>query len=288
MFGAMIRDPRAGKTTNRRSASGRGAVRVSQPAPRTWPSLSLRWLALDGVLTRAQQLLWPVLLLALGVGLYELGSRLWPLADRPIDLVSVQGELQYIDPASVQAVIQPYLSESFLGIDLSAMRTDLAAMPWVAGVSVTRVWPDRLIVHLNEQMPVARWGDSALLNNEGRAFSPDDISSFAGLPQLSGPQRAQRRVMQYYQQFNRLLRPYGLGVAELELRERGSWFLTTHDGIQVLLGRDKLVDKMQRFLTIDQHMLSEYRQQIARVDLRYSNAMAVAWREPVAQASTAE
>jgi len=32
---------------------------------------------------------------------------------------------------------------------------------------------------------------------------------------------------------------------------------TTQDGIRVLLGREnKLVDKMQRFLTIDQHMLS--------------------------------
>ena len=86
MLGAMMRDPRAGKATTRRSASSRGAVRVSQPAPRTWPSLFLRWLSLQGTFGRAQQILWPVLLLALGVGLYELGSRLWPLADRPIPL----------------------------------------------------------------------------------------------------------------------------------------------------------------------------------------------------------
>ena len=67
------------------------------------------------------------------------------------------------------------------------------------------------------------------------------------------------------------------------MRDRGSWFLTTQDGIEVLLGRDDVVDKMQRFLTVDQLMLSERREQIARVDLRYSNGMAVAWREaPVA------
>ncbi|MFN3580351.1 MAG: cell division protein FtsQ/DivIB [Pseudomonas sp.] len=288
MLGAMIRDPRAGKTATRRPVSSRGAVRVAQPSPRSWPRLSLSWPSLDGVLARIKQLLWPLLLLALGIGLYELGARLWPLADRPIDLVSVRGDLQYIDPTAVQTVIQPYLNESFLGIDLGSMREDLAAMPWVAGVSVTRVWPDQLVVQLEEQLPIARWGDTALLNNEGRDFEPDDISRFAELPQLDGPPRAKRRVMQYYQQFNRLLRPYGMGVAELELRERGSWFLTTQDGIQILLGRDNLVDKMQRFLTIDQHMLAEYREQIARVDLRYSNAMAVAWREPVAQVQTGE
>lgn len=286
MLRQMVRDPRAGKTRARRVAPGQGAVRVAPVAARTWPRLSLGWPSLGGALTRIKQVVWPLLLIGLGVGLYELGSRILPLADQPIELISVQGELQYIDPDAVQAVIQPYLNESFLGIDLNAMRADLAEMPWVASAAVTRVWPSQLIIHLDEQLPVARWGDAALLNNAGKAFTPKDISRFAELPQLDGPQRAKQRVMQYYQQFNRLLRPYGQGVAKLELRERGSWFLTTQDGIQVLLGRDDLVDKVQRFLTIDQHMLAEYRQQIARVDLRYNNAMAVAWREPVAQQLT--
>ncbi|WP_373188185.1 cell division protein FtsQ/DivIB [Halopseudomonas sp.] len=285
MLRHMVRDPRAGKTRTRRVAPGQGAVRVAPVAARSWPTLSLRRASLEGALVRVKQVIWPLLLVGLGVGLYELGSRILPLADQPIELISVQGELQYIDPVAVQAVIQPYLNESFLGIDLNAMRGDLAEMPWVASAAVTRVWPSQLIIHLDEQLPVARWGDGALLNNAGKAFTPEDISRFAELPQLDGPQRAKQRVMQYYQQFNRLLRPYGQGVAKLELRARGSWFLTTQDGIQVLLGREELVDKVQRFLTIDQHMLAEYRQQIARVDLRYNNAMAVAWREPVVEQS---
>ena len=77
-----------------------------------------------------------------------------------------------------------------------------------------------------------------------------------------------------------LLRPYGHEVARLEMRDRGSWFLTTRSGIELLLGRDDVVDKMQRFLTIDKLMLADRRELIARVDLRYSNGMAVAWREP--------
>lgn len=286
MLGILIRDPRAGKSATRRSASGRGAVRVARSSPRQWPTLSFP--SLQGLVDRTKQLLWPLLLVALGVALYELGNRLWPLADRPIRLVSVQGELQYIDPQAVQSVIQPYLNERFLWIDLQAIRSDLSAMPWVAGATVSRVWPDQLVIELQEQLPIARWGDVALLNNEGTAFTPEDIQAFADLPQLVGPQRAKRRVMEYYQQFNRLLRPYGQGVALLELRDRGSWFLTTQDGIQVLLGRDNLVDKMQRFLIIDQHMLAEHRSRIERIDLRYSNAMAVAWREPVAGESTGE
>lgn len=284
MFGPMLRDPRATRPMLRRHAPGRGAVRVAPPVRRQW-SLSLRWPSLEGAGQRLQQIVWPLLLVALGMGLYELTTRLLPLADRPISLISVEGDLQYIDRNAVQQVVQPYLNDSFLRIDLNGLRTDLVDMSWVANASVRRVWPDQLIIQLDEQLPVARWGNTALLNNEGRAFEPEDISRFDDLPQLNGPQRAKRRVMQNYQQFNRLLRPYGHGVAQLELRERGSWFLTTQDGIRILLGRDDVVEKMQRFLTIDQLVLSERREQIARVDLRYSNSMAVTWREPVAPES---
>ena len=276
-MGLMIRDQRTGRA-GRRSTPVRGAVRVTPPAPRSWPRLSLpSW---QGTGQRLKQWLWPLLLVMLGMGLYELADRLRPLAQHPISVINVEGELQYIDRASVQRTIAPYLEQSLLGVDLDALRADLLGMPWVAGASVTRIWPDQLVIQLDEHLPVARWGDSALLNNAGRAFTPDQIEDFQGLPQLKGPDRAKRRVMQTYQQFNRLLRPYGHEVARLEMRDRGSWFLTTGSGIEMLLGRNDVVDKMQRFLTIDKLMLADRRELIARVDLRYSNGMAVAWREP--------
>lgn len=280
-MGLMIRDQRTARSGGRRSAPNRGAVRVTPRAPRSWPSLSMPSLkGVQGAGKRLQQLLWPLLLVMLGMGLYELVNRLQPLAQHPISVISVEGDLQYIDRDSVQRSIAPYLEESLVTINLDALRADLLAMPWVAGATVTRVWPDQLIINLDEHLPVARWGDSALLNNAGRAFTPEQIDSFHGLPRLNGPERAKGRVMQTYQQFNRLLRPYGHEVARLEMRDRGSWFLTTRSGIEMLLGRDDVVDKMQRFLAIDKLMLADRRELIARVDLRYSNGMAVAWREP--------
>lgn len=278
MLGLMIRDQRAGRSVGRRKAPTRGAVRVTPRAPRTWPSLNVSSLRAAG--QHLQHWLWPLLLIALGMALYELSMRLQPLANRPISTISVEGDLHYIDRNSVQESIAPYLNKSLLSLDIEALRTDLAAMPWVASASVTRVWPDQLVITLDEHLPVARWGESQLLNSAGRAFSPEPSSDFDGLPQLNGPERAKRRVMQTYQQFNRLLRPYGHRVARLEMRDRGSWFLTTREGIEILLGRDEVVDKMQRFLTIDKQMLSDRRELIARIDLRYSNGMAVAWREP--------
>src|SRR5690606_23652768 len=156
-MGLMIRDPRSGRTGGRRSAPARGAVRVTPPAPPSWPRLSMpSW---QGAGQRLQQWLWPLLLVILGMGLYELYHRLQPLAQHPISTINVEGDLQYIDRDSVQQIIAPYMDESLVTIDLEQLRADLLGMPWVAGATVTRIWPDRLVINLDEHLPIARWGE---------------------------------------------------------------------------------------------------------------------------------
>ncbi|WP_095067721.1 cell division protein FtsQ/DivIB [Pseudomonas sp. Irchel 3A18] len=232
-------------------------------------------------------LFWPVLLVVLGFGTYEGAQRLLPYVDRPITRINVQGDLGYISQQAVQQRIAPYVAASFFTIDLAGMRTELEQMPWIAHAEVRRVWPDQVVVRLEEQLPVARWGDEALLNNQGQAFTPRELSNYEHLPQLFGPQRAQQQVMQQYQVLSQMLRPMGFSIARLELRERGSWFLTTGagnagPGIELLLGRDHLVEKMRRFIAIYEKTLKEQITNIARIDLRYSNGLAVGWREQVA------
>lgn len=263
--------PIPGRAT--RKAVPRGASRLVQREP-----LSARLPRPSfGALKRV---LWPILLAALVVGLYQLGQYLAPYADRPISQVSVRGELTYVDQQAVQARMAPFVEASFFKVDLDALRHDLEQMPWIAHVEVRRVWPDQVMVRLDEQLPIARWGDEALLNNNGQAFAPNDLKQYEHLPQLYGPKRAQQRVMQQYQMLNQMLRPIGFSIARLELRARGSWFLTTRQGVELLLGRDQVIEKMRRFTAIYQQSLAQDSEKIARIDLRYANGLAVAWREP--------
>ncbi|MDH4557664.1 cell division protein FtsQ/DivIB [Pseudomonas sp. BN417] len=235
-----------------------------------------------------KRLVWPVMLAVLGFGAYEAAQRLLPYADRPIAKVNVQGDLSYISQQAVQQRIAPYIAASFFSIDLAGLRRELEQMPWIAHAEVRRVWPDQVMVRLEEQLPIARWGDEALLNNQGQAFAPRELAHYEQLPQLWGPQRAQEQVMQQYQMLSQMLRPLGFSIARLELRERGSWFLSTGQGVELLLGRDHLVEKMRRFISIYEKTLKDQIANIERVDLRYPNGLAVAWRAPVeAPAATA-
>lgn len=275
MRGAAIRHPQP--------AIGRAPQR--KPVPRG----ASRMVAKEPLSTRLpkpnfsvfKRLVWPVVLVVLGFGAYEAAQRLLPYADRPIAKINVQGDLSYISQQAVQQRIAPYIAASFFSIDLAGMRSELEQMPWIAHAEVRRVWPDQVMIRLEEQLPIARWGDEALLNNQGQAFTPRELAHYEQLPQLWGPQRAQEQVMQQYQMLSQMLRPLGFSIIRLELRERGSWFLSTGQGVEILLGRDHLVEKMRRFISIYEKTLKEQIANIERVDLRYPNGLAVAWRTPV-------
>ncbi|MDA8481923.1 cell division protein FtsQ/DivIB [Pseudomonas resinovorans] len=276
MRSATIRrqEPVIGRVAPSRKPIPRGASRTvaKEPLSQRLPKPSFGFL---------RKLVWPVMLVVLGFGAYKAAQRLLPYADRPIAKVNVQGDLSYISQQAVQQRIAPYIAASFFSIDLAGMRRELEQMPWIAHAEVRRVWPDQVMVRLEEQLPIARWGDEALLNNQGQAFAPRELAHYEQLPQLWGPQRAQEQVMQQYQMLSQMLRPLGFSIVRLELRERGSWFLSTGQGVELLLGRDHLVEKMRRFISIYEKTLKDQIANIERVDLRYPNGLAVAWRTPV-------
>lgn len=276
--------PGGGRTAPRKPVP-RGASRPVAREP-----LSARLPRIE--LSALKRIVWPFLLLGLGVGTYYLAERLLPYADRPIARIAVQGDLTYVSQQAIQQRIEPYAGATFLRVDLDGIRTELESMPWIAQAQVRRVWPDQIQVKLEEQLPIARWGNEALLNNQGRAFAPSEVVDYPHLPQLFGPRRAQRQVMQQYQMLSQMLRPMGFSIARLELRERGSWFLSTApdangQSIDLLIGRDQVMEKMRRFATVYDKALKEQISNITRVDLRYANGLAVAWRDPATATASA-
>jgi len=279
-------------TALRFPTSGLRAPVRSKPAPRGASRLVVkepRKLKVPKTdFTIIKRLFWPVLMVLLVAGALSMGDRILPLIDRPISKIMVRGELSPASQQLVEQLVAPYAGSSFFEADMSGLRAALEQMPWISQAEVRRVWPDRVQVSLEEQLPIARWGEAALLNNSGAAFTPRDREEYRHLPLLQGPQRAQQQVMQQYQMLSQMLRPLGFSIARLELRERGSWFVTTAQGIELLLGRDHQVEKVQRFVAIYNKVLKDKLASIASVDLRYPNGLAVAWREAAVPATAAD
>ena len=180
-------------------------------------------------------------------------------------------------------MISRSLAGGFLSLDLHTLRAPLEAMPWVYRVVVRRQWPDSIEVGVVEQRAIARWGETALLNHAGEVFTPDSLADLPQLPRLAGPEGTHSLVMRRFLAVRQSLQDLGLQVESLTMDTRGAMTATLSQGGELVFGRDELAEKLARFGVLYGSRLSSRRNELARVDLRYSHGAAVAWRAEAAQ-----
>jgi cell division protein FtsQ len=169
---------------------------------------------------------------------------------------------------------------------VAVIRNAVEDLPWVYRATVQRVWPDRLRVDIEEQVPVAYWGEGGFLNRFGESFHPEWIPAGIELPQLSGPQGHEQSVLDKYRLVVRTLAPLGLRVARLQLDERRAWRIQTGNGVQLELGRAAAYERLQRFVRSYPAVFAGRLEQLQRVDLRYSNGFSVYWQQAETDADT--
>lgn len=212
-----------------------------------------------------------------------LGTTLWiwpsltSWVNRPIARVEVHSGFEFLEHGAVEEELEPFLVNRFFHLDLESMRLILLRMPWVREASIRRRWPDRLEVILQERQAVARWKKNKLITGEGAVFTPESVDDFLQLPHLSGPDEEALEVMQQYLAISQLLRPMGLSVKELRLGSSDSWRFTV-DHVNVYVGRDRRMERLQRFVRLYHARLDSLWNEVDRVDLRYLNGAAVAWQ----------
>lgn len=199
--------------------------------------------------------------------------------DRDFTSLRLEGEQpQYMAPSKLRAHLEPLLGSSYFATDLSRVKAQVEMLPWVKSAAVGREWPGTLTVGVLEHEPVAQWNNQSLVSREGVVFSPAD-ASMAGLPALHGPPGKAEDVLERARTFSGELESQGLGLETLRLEARGAWTLQLSNGIRVSLGRDRVDERFQRFMTVYESRLAPVAASISGVDARYGNGVAVRWRD---------
>ena len=224
---------------------------------------------------------WRALALALGLtaasGVAAAGA-LW-LLNQPIATVAVQGRFQRVAPVDVERVVKAQLhGAGLLSVDLAAVRGAIHTLAWVDAVSVQRAWPRALNVLVIEQTAAARWGEKGLLNTRGELFDPDARHIPPELAQLSGPDGQQSRVAQRYLATEGRLLQAGLRLTALRLDARGAWEFDLANGVTVRLGRRQVDERFEKFMNAALKLVTQRGEDIAYVDMRYTNGFAIGWR----------
>lgn len=196
----------------------------------------------------------------------------------PIKFVHIGGIFQYLSESDLKATLLPLVDKSIFQADMQTIHAAVAALPWVDTVSVKRIWPDAVDIKITERRPYARWGENSLITQNGVIFIPQNTVPFQHLVRVSGPEMQHLKVLEIMKGVKTALADQSLTLAEFGINSRGAWKIKLADGLEILLGREEQLKKLQRFLKALSVLKPEQTGLMAVVDLRYPNGYAVSWK----------
>jgi cell division protein FtsQ len=213
-------------------------------------------------------------------------QRGWIASDRwPVRWIEISAPEQRVSAEQIRARLLPALGRGFFGLDLAAMAAQLEDLGWVASVQVQRRWPDTVLVTVSEHRPVAYWNGDRLISDRGVVFDGEDAAVLRELPQLSGPPARRETVIQQWLAWRETLLPTGRSIRQLALSERGSWTVSLDSGVEIALGREAPDARLRRLVAV-WPSLGPWRDTLTRIDLRYSNGLALRLATPAEPVDT--
>jgi cell division protein FtsQ len=212
--------------------------------------------------------------LGAGWGALSIGSH------TPVARIQIEGRLQRLKSADIEAVMRPLVDRRFGDLDLEAVRRAVEALPWTSRASAERVWPATVRVRVWERVPFARWGDKSLLDSDARAFTPPASEIPDGLPQLAGPDGKEQDVATMFRALSGELASSAFPLQGLTQDARGEWSGHTADGVDLRFGRTDPEDKVEMLLGPAGRVLKNRMSEVKYVDLRYTNGFSVGWQDP--------
>jgi len=222
-----------------------------------------------------------------------IGILVW-LSQRPvfalkqIQIEPVAGQtLKHIKKPIVKQQVLETVQGNFFSVRLEDVKRGFESMPWVRHANVRRVWPNGLVVSIEEQKPFGTWGGAeshTLMNIYGELFTGrvSETSDDVRLVDFSGPGDAGKEVMNLYEKATNWFKPWGVEVTSLALTERYAWHVRLSNGMKVEFGRDEessdknlTEERVARLFKYWPQVQEKWANRVDAVDLRYANGFTV-------------
>lgn len=198
----------------------------------------------------------------------------------PIRHVQVRATYTHIAPGTLRSIILPYTKQSFLRLDKQGLRKSLLQLPWIAEVYISRVWPDRLVIHMLTQQVVARWGNTGLINTQGEIFAPkSSTQTLKNIPIFMGSVNQVPRLLWAFRAFSPRLASLGLRIHSLQFKQHVGLRLVLDNGTQIVIGNRNMQNRFVRFVKAYATIFLRDKPCAKYIDLRYDNGFAVAWKK---------
>lgn len=194
---------------------------------------------------------------------------------KPIQQYELVSDIQHVKPAEIDAVMQRYLGRSFWDVELETIQSELTRLDWVSSASVKRSWPAQLYVSIQEQKPVARWGQAGLVNQAGLVFYPNNLAGFNNLVVLEGQLADSAKILVRLSKFQTALKSIKFTISALSLQLDGIWKISLLDGSKIKLDKTDDNARLDQFVRAYPKLSMALRKSPQVYDLRYSNGFIV-------------
>ncbi|HJV67595.1 cell division protein FtsQ/DivIB [Ideonella sp.] len=211
--------------------------------------------------------------------------------------IRLEGEVTRNSAATIRANAAPRLAGNYFTLDLQAARRAFEAVPWVRRVVVQRVFPNRLVVRMEEHHPVAVWkgdeGNDRLVNSYGEVFEANlgDIDD-DNLPEFAGEDdAAAAAILAMYRRLLPVFKPLDVAPARVALSGRGSWQIELDNGAELELGRgsdEEVLARTARFVRTVTQVATRQRRNWDHADLRHADGYALRLKGPLAPAAASD
>ncbi len=196
-----------------------------------------------------------------------------------IKTIEVTGNLKVLNKEVLEPLIAPYVRTNLHLIDTKGLEKAIEENEWVYSAALTKIWPDKLIVKIREQKPVAFWGKDAMLSKQGAIIHAVLANNEDSLPMLYSPESKGRNMATEFLQIREWMKGFPVKLVEFKEDARGSWQIKLENGLVVKIGRNHHEKRIKRFMVGYRQKLFGIVNKIHTVDLRYTNGFAVKWKK---------
>ncbi|MRT01526.1 FtsQ-type POTRA domain-containing protein [Ralstonia pickettii] len=224
---------------------------------------------------------------ALGVGAVWLMQR--PMFQlQQVRVMPMAGsELRHVNVPSLRANALPKLRGNFFSLNLDDARAAFESVPWVRRASIRRVWPNGLLVEVQEHEALGTWGGNEsgkLVNTYGEVFVANlaEAEDDTDLVALAGPEGTEQDVVDKLETMTEWFKPMNVEPLSVTLTDRYAWRARLSNGTVIELGRElndddrtALAARARRFVRAWPEVTKRWGGQIEYADLRYPNGFAV-------------
>lgn len=183
----------------------------------------------------------------------------------------ISGNTELSDVNVVQ-ILSPKNGESLFGYDVTNARNALRANPWVADASVTKVYPNKIAVNIEERSAFAVWqhvDELTLIDREGRSLASFDARAQI-LPVFVGKGAAETAssILSSLSRYPDI----ALRVKSHVRVGNRRWDLLMNNGVLVMLPEHGVDSEIQRLAVLNEEQ-GLLERDIVHIDMRLSDRL---------------